>query len=560
MSERRRTTSRPRGTSAAGVRLAVVGVVAAVAGLATAAPAAADGAPYLDETFSGATVVPGFVAYGSACLTGAAAGAPGSGDHPLAGCPTARTGPVPPTDAAPHGFLQLTDASNDQAGAVLFDVPIPATQGLTVTFEQWQYGTTTPTGPTQAPADGIAFFLTDGEATLDAPGAFGGSLGYAQKLPDDDPARDFLPGVNDGYLGIGLDALGNFFGDWERRSNGCPADQRSPAGAGFRRPEPDKVTVRGPGDGTEGYCFLTSTAANLDSTAGPWPSTLPFSLRSDLVALPPGAEPAEAALHAVRRTVTVTVSPAPSPRVTVSLSRGGGAPEQVLDLPAPDPVPDSYKFGFSASTGAFTDVHLVRNVVLESVDPAPLLRIRKRVLDDGPFQVGDVVDFGYTVTNTGLAAVDDLRVLDDRIPAVACRSTRLAPRSDAAGRETECRGRYRVRASDVDRRGRVVNVATATAEDGAVTAPPVDASIRVVEPPTPPTPPTPAPTSAAPAPPTDPFPPAAPAAPVSTLADTGMSRWAPTAGVLGLALVVAGTGALLLARHRTRAARAARPE
>lgn len=312
---------------------------------------AADAGPYLNETFTGATAAPGFLGFGSACLTGAAAGVPGAGDHPLAGCPSARVGPVPPADAAPHGFLQLTDASTDQAGAVLFDVPIPASQGLRVTFEQWQYGTTTPTSPSQAPADGIAFFLTDGAAALDAPGAFGGSLGYAQKLPDSNPARDFIPGVNDGYLGVGLDALGNFFGDWERRGNGCPVGGRSPAGAAFRVPEPNKITVRGPGDGTDGYCFITSTASNLASTTGPWPSTLPFSLRNDLTSLPPGAVAAEAALQAVRRTVTVTISPAPDAEVTVEISRGDDAPQQVLAFRAPTPIPDSYKFGFSASTG-----------------------------------------------------------------------------------------------------------------------------------------------------------------------------------------------------------------
>ncbi|WP_244931974.1 hypothetical protein [Nocardioides sp. W7] len=523
-------------------------------------PAAADGGTYLEESFTGATVMPGFLGYGSACLTGAAAGAPGPGDHPLAGCPLVRVGPVPPENAAPRGYLQLTDASNDQAGAVLFDVPIPATQGLTVTFEQWQYGTTTPTSPSQAPADGIAFFLTDGTTTLDAPGAFGGSLGYAQKLPDDDPTRAFIPGVDGGYLGIGLDALGNYFGDWERRSNGCPSAGRSPAGSGLRRPEPDKITVRGPGNDIVGYCFITSTSTNLDRTTGPWSSTLPFSLRNDLTVLPPGPAAAEAELHAVRRTVTVTVTPAPNPQVGVAISRGDGTAQQVLSFPAPDPVPESYKFGFSASTGLFTDIHLVRNVVIESVVPTPLLELQKRVLDDGPFRVGDVVDFGYTATNTGLAAVDDLRVVDDKIDEVTCERSRLAARTDAPANTTECRGRYRVRAEDVDY-GRVVNVATATGEGGGVTAPPVDATIRVVDDPSPdptdptdptgPTGPTGEPTatsgpSGTPAPPTTGPDGRAP----ESLADTGLSSWVPAAGVGGVVLVAAGGVLLLIGRRR----------
>jgi hypothetical protein len=123
---------------------------------------------------------------------------------------------VPPGSGSPFGYLQLTEASNDQVGAALFDSRIPSSNGLQVTFEQWQYGN----NPAFPPADGISFFLTDGVEDLDRPGAFGGSLGYAQKLPDDNPANPFLPGVDHGYLGIGLDVLGNYFGDWEQRGNG----------------------------------------------------------------------------------------------------------------------------------------------------------------------------------------------------------------------------------------------------------------------------------------------------------------------------------------------------
>lgn len=531
---------------------AVTSCLALLAVGAVSAPAmAADGGPYVVETFTGSTATPGFVGYGSACLTGAPAGAPGPGEHDLSGCPATRVGPVPPANAAPHGYLQLTDASTDQAGAVLFDVPIPATQGLQVTFEQWQYGTTTPSGPSQAPADGIAFFLTDGATRLDAPGAFGGSLGYAQKLPDNDPGRAFIPGVNGGYLGIGLDALGNFFGDWERRSNGCPPSQRSPAGGAARRPEPDKITVRGPGQGTEGYCFLTSTSTNLGSTTGPWNTTLPFSLRNALTSLPADPITAESALQAVRQTVTVTVTPAPNPMVAVQIARGDNSPQQVLSFAAPSPVPDSYKFGFSASTGLFTDIHLIRNVVVESVVPTPLLQLDKRVVSRGPFQAGDLVDYAYSVTNTGLVAVSDLRVTDDRISAVTCDRLVLAP-----GASTECRGRYRVEPADVDERGRVVNVAVASAEDGGVISPPAQASIQVIAPspsPTTPHPSTPTPT------PTQPH--AASPAPIdvsddnaggdtTALPDSGAPEWGRSAAAAGLVLVASGLALVLLARRR----------
>ncbi|MFI1581796.1 hypothetical protein [Embleya sp. NPDC020630] len=248
------------------------------------APVASDGTLLLDETVTGATAQAGFIAAGDACLTGApqAGGPLGPGPRPLGGCPGGAIGPVPPNGAAPLGYLRLTDAGNDRSAAVLYDSPLPANGGLELTFEQWQYGGTT----SPSPADGIAMFLVDGAASLTRPGAFGGSLGYAQKLPDANPANPYLPGVDGGYLGVGLDVLGNYFGDWEHRGDGCAA--RSPAGTAFHVPAPgaNMVTVRGPGRGTQGYCWLGATTDNT-TTTGPWNSTLPGTLQGPTTAAAP---------------------------------------------------------------------------------------------------------------------------------------------------------------------------------------------------------------------------------------------------------------------------------
>lgn len=187
---------------------------------------------------------------------------------------------------------------------------------MSLTFGVWQYGSTTPA----TPADGVSFFLVNGDQELAEPGAFGGSLGYAQKLPDDNPTHQFHSGVAGGYLGVGLDVLGNYFGDWEQRGNGCPS--RSPAGTHFRvpAPGPNMVTVRGPGQGVEGYCFLTATTTNFTGT-GPWPSTLPGDLHGSMTELPAHATAAEAeaALEPSRRRVNVRLTPGPHPVLTVSV-------------------------------------------------------------------------------------------------------------------------------------------------------------------------------------------------------------------------------------------------
>lgn len=462
-----------------GLAAVVIGLSAAI-GSAAAAQAQANGPVLIDEDFRGGSVAAEFQGYGSACLTGAApvvAAAPG--EHTLSGCPASGVGPVPPAGGAPDGYLQLTDAANDQAGALLYEKPIPSTTGVEISFEQWQYGGT----QSPSPADGIAFFLVDGSAALDAPGAFGGSLGYAQKLPDDDPAGTTIPGVNGGYLGVGLDVLGNYFGDWEHRGDGCT--QRSPSGTAFYVPAPgaNMVTVRGPGDGVTGYCFLTATTPNL-TTTGPWPSSLPGQLQGALTSLPPGTDAATAAalLEPSKRTVTIDITPAPDPTVTVAIDfHDGAGAQQVLSFPAPQPVPTTYKLGFAASTGLFTDVHLIRTLRVQALAPLPALSLTKSVETTGPIPAvaGTVVRYLFTVTNTGGTTVDAIGIDDPLVRDATCAQTSLAP-----GASTTCSGSYTTTAADAAA-GRIVNTATAggTAPDGSpVTSDPASATVDLVPP------------------------------------------------------------------------------
>ncbi|MFE7558625.1 CARDB domain-containing protein, partial [Kitasatospora sp. NPDC057500] len=437
------------------------------------------GTTLLQETFTGATADPRFTAVGTACLTGAPVGVPGPGNHPLTGCPLIEIGPVPPVNGAPHGYLQITDAGFDEAGAVLFDQALPAGNGLDVTFDQWQYGSTTPA----TPADGISFFLVNGDTSLDHPGAFGGSLGYAQKLPDDNASLPFLPGVDSGYLGVGLDVLGNYFGDWEHRGNGCPT--RSPAGTGFRIPAPGRnmVTVRGPGDGTTGYCFLTATTSNF-TTTGPWPSTLPGQLQGPLTVLPPLVTPAQAEtlLEPSRRQVNVHLTPAPSPVLTVSVDfNDGTGMHQVLSTPAPQPVPSTYKFGFAGSTGAFTDVHLIRNVTVTTEQPLPALNLVKQVRQPLPglITAGTSLDYDFVVTNSGNVAITNLGVTDPKVGPVSCPVVTLNP-----GETVTCTATYQVTVADAQA-GQVVNTAVAggTADGAPIESPPSTENVPVVAPP-----------------------------------------------------------------------------
>jgi hypothetical protein len=470
------------------VAAVTTGSAYATSGATSARAADPSGTPLVRETFTGATA-PEFTGYSRACLTGAPAGEPPPGDHALGGCPAEEIGPVPPLDAAPHGYLLLTDDGHDESAAVLYNHALPASEGLDVTFDTWQYGGDPNDGP---PADGISFFLTDGEVNLTTPGAFGGSLGYAKKQPTPQitPDAPFIPGVAGGYLGVGLDVLGNYFADTEQRGYSCE-NQPSPAGrpsmdADFYERGPNMVTLRGPGNGIDGYCYITATTdfPHSQPPSKPWPSNLPGNLHGPTTSLPAGVSPAEAEqlLEVSRRQINVRITPTPDPRVIVTVDfNDGTGPHQVLDIPAPTPIPPTYKFGFAASTGDFDDVHLIRNVVINADEPLPRLELVKQVQEPRPghLTVGDDVHYQYVVTNSGDTPITGLVVHDPVVGPVSCPTTTLAVDETAT-----CTATYTVTPVDVAR-GFIENTAIATGEaDGRpVVSPPSSEHLDLVEPP-----------------------------------------------------------------------------
>ena len=174
---------------------------------------------------------------GEACLTAGT----NTAQTPIAGCGLGSP------DASGSGALRITPADLSKAGFALFNQPQPATAGLDISFHQAQWG--------GSGADGTSFFLVDGTTNLTQPGLPGGALGYSSDGVGD--------GVDNGLIGIGLDAFGNF-------SNPLSAGTGCAAGTGPGSNGPGQtantVAIRGPGNGTAGYCFL-GTSGDLTAHA-----------------------------------------------------------------------------------------------------------------------------------------------------------------------------------------------------------------------------------------------------------------------------------------------------
>ncbi|WP_344488266.1 lectin-like domain-containing protein [Glycomyces endophyticus] len=275
----------------------------------------------------------------NACLTAATEL---KGVNEFDSCADQNLGPVPESGKSP-GFLQLTDAGQYDAGAAIYDHALQNVGGIEVTFAQYQYGGTH--------ADGISFFLVDGDTSLTEAGAYGGSLGYAQNTN--------RPGVDGGYLGLGLDAWGNFSADTEGRGAGCPEDYQAPdyLQVPLNR-APDNVALRGPGQGYEGYCLLATTAT--DEKIGTYKY-------GDLYGTDFTETLSTDTLEDAKRLVKLKITEGKHPTVTVDIDfLDGDGWERVLETTMPFEAPDTFKIGFASSTGRATDVHLIRHLRVET--------------------------------------------------------------------------------------------------------------------------------------------------------------------------------------------------
>lgn len=418
-------------------------VLLLVAAVLTVLPAVRAQAATLlvQEGFGGTSVVdPAWQPLDSGCLTRATTAPPSTGSS-LGVCANRTSAPASSTNP---GFLQLTDNRTNAKGGAVFNRPIPATGGLDVLFDQYQYGANL----ALAGADGIGFFLTDGSKTLTAAGAAGGALGYGQNTT----ANPKVEGVNGGYLGIGLDSFGNYSNTAAGGNGlgaGCPT---SPAAPGQQA---NRIVARGPGQGLSGYCYLRGSAPPLLG------SLRPTTLLAN----------ASAPATIVGRTIRVTVSPATLPEVVVSYGASAGMSAasltEVLRFTMTTAAPSTYKLGFTASTGGSTDTHLIRNVSVSSINDLGALSLVKQIdrttTQPAAYAEGATIPYQFVVTNTSsLASLTGVAVSDPKA-VVSCPVTTLAPLASVT-----CTGSHVVTAAEA-LASTLVNTATATALSGAST-------------------------------------------------------------------------------------------
>ena len=295
--------------------------VAAASRRASAAAVAAIGTTLIGEGFSaGSTTANAWLTIGGACLTA------GTSATPATSLPACKGNAV--VDAVGQGALQLTQSATNQAALVLYQTPLPTSNGLQITFTDYSFN-----GSAMG-ADGLTLFLSDASKAMPtALGQPGGSLGYA--------SANGLPGIANAYVGVGLDEYGNFSNPTQGRKGG---------------PGQIAETLAVRGAASLGYPYLGGATG-----AGGRAASLPFKFDTAAVTTRPSVAP------------TVQLIFTPSGQLSAAIDRHdgngfvtyySGAIVGVAGQPA---VPSSVYVGLTASTGASYNRHQIGSFAVTSL-------------------------------------------------------------------------------------------------------------------------------------------------------------------------------------------------
>lgn len=217
------------------------------------------------------------------------------------------------------GYLRLTNNTGNNAKAATVPGIFPAAGNyISVEFRQYAYN--------GSGADGIAVTLSD-YAVPAVPGAYGGSLGYAQETGIHD-------GFAGGWLGVGLDEYGNYQNTNEGRLGG----------PGFTV---ESVGARGSGAGQTGYRWLGGTSSLSPKIDNNTSTTASLGYYYQVV-VDARNDPASTAIAVNRDTGGGYAPLITIPNVYTAATAQGFTQA---------PVPANWQISFTGSTGGSTNIH-----------------------------------------------------------------------------------------------------------------------------------------------------------------------------------------------------------
>lgn len=239
------------------------------------------------------------------------------------------------------GYLRLTDNTGNNAKAVTVPGIFPASGNyISVEFQEFAYN--------GSGADGIAVTLSD-YSVSPVPGAFGGSLGYAQKTGTSctSSGATTCPGFAGGWVGVALDEYGNYQNPTEGRIGGPGAVSES-------------VGVRGSGSGVNNYNWIAGTSSLTTKIDAPSSGTPSPGYYYQVIV---DARTPTAASVAVNRDTGSGYSSLISIPNIFTAATAQGFTQNV--------VPDNWQISFTGSTGGFANIHEISGLKICAQTVAP---------------------------------------------------------------------------------------------------------------------------------------------------------------------------------------------
>lgn len=295
----------------------------------------------------------------------------------------------PPTVAEGDGAMRLTrqrvlNDPNAVAGSLLYTAALDASEGMDISFSiRMESGQV---------ADGMSFFLKDGDNATDAIGTAGGALGYGMSHVFagglQGPNGNGVPGA---LFGIGFDKYGNF--SWQGIASADCSNRGVFSNFGPQPTTGNRLVIRGPDtslaqDGSAGYCYLAETTV-----------TYATDFQRVRIVVPPYT-PGTSTMVSVYLASHTTPSLLPStPTLTQAITS----------------TATSFKFGFSAATGWWSNNHELRDLQIRPAG-AEITSVSTSTAGGegtGPTSGGTLltitgtnIDAGATVTVDGQACTD----------------------------------------------------------------------------------------------------------------------------------------------------------
>jgi hypothetical protein len=319
--------------------------------------------------------------------------------------PVMTDGPDSDTDV---DRLRLVGRNTYTAGFALYDVPQTTSAGLDIKFNMAmsQGGNASATNTNQA--DGIAFYLKDGNDTGNTASSLGAKcdgLGYAARRTTgtDSCRNDNQNGLSGGLLGIGFDAWGDaYMNSWDGAgcTNGDPG----------RTSYPKFMILRGPQGNTrtDGYCRISSPQDTISGTTNKGVNLSSTNLFND-----------NASGSAVRITIDTQDRSGGRNNGTgrVYVAAAGTTDWSSVSTTAVFELPDAlanattFKFGFTAGTGGNfmngeiwgTTVNSIRDLPDPTwITPATLCTVTNAAFSQQLQMQDGVAPYSYSTTSGSL--------------------------------------------------------------------------------------------------------------------------------------------------------------